>query len=429
MPEAETADRPSHPGAGPIAAGEFAALMQGFGAFPSDEPRFPLGVAVSGGADSLCLAWLLRRWRRSIRAFVVDHGLRQDSAAEAALTASRLAALAIPVSVLRIKALDGTRRLQETARAARYQILAEACAAHGILDLALGHHAGDQAETFLMRKAHGSTPYGLASMAFSRETPHLRYLRPLLSIAPERLRATLQAQDIEWVEDPSNQKRCFERVRIRQDMDAATRCDTLVEAGTYGTLRNRRSEAAARWLASIRLDPAGYAVMTALPDDPALLGQIWQMISGAAYPPSPSDLAGLIASPRAMTLSGAILFKAGRYGEGWILAREVAAIRAQSALCQGLWWDRRFKVRGAPMQPGLSVGALGPESRRYRHHSLPSRVLAALPALWRGGSVVGVPTLGEGISQDWPDFEVAFEPAVSLSDRSSWPEYRETVKT
>ncbi|WP_148300986.1 tRNA lysidine(34) synthetase TilS [Asaia platycodi] len=173
--------------------------MSVFGPFIPDLPRFPVAVAVSGGADSLCLAWLLRRWRRAVLALIVDHGLRENSAAEAAETASRLKALDIPSVILKLDTIDRKGSLQKNARIARYQALTAACLSRGILDLALGHHERDQVETLLLRKAHGSSPHGLAAMALSRETPQLRHIRPLLEIAPERLRATLREQGIVWL--------------------------------------------------------------------------------------------------------------------------------------------------------------------------------------------------------------------------------------
>lgn len=394
--------------------------MQPFGPFPPDEARFSLGVAVSGGADSLCLAWLMRRWRRSMRAFVVDHGLRTESAIEARQTADRLAGLDIPVDVLRLEGLSLHSRLQEGARKARYAVLSEACARYGILDLALGHHARDQAETYYLRQAHGSTGYGLAAMARARETGSLRYLRPLLSTEPARLRATLRAQDIQWVEDPSNRNRAFERVRIRQALDAGRLDVAAAETRRHGHDRNVREAALADALTHMHVDPLGFVVMPAIPCDIVLLGRLWQMVSGRDYAPSPSALARLIDSPAPCTLGGAMLFAAGRLGEGWCLAREPGAIRQRCEVRAGQKWDGRFTIGETRSGSGLHVAAIGAESRRFRTAQLPARILSGLPGLWRGADLLATPAFDGGLNG--PDTSALFRfcPRQSLSAPSLW---------
>src|SRR5712692_9076186 len=132
--------------------------MAGLGPF---EARPRLAVAVSGGPDSLALAILCHRWAaaRGGEAFAlsVDHRLRPESAAEVRQVRRWLRALGIPHHVLVWKR-PGARpssALQAAARAARYGLLAQWCSRRGVLHLALAHHAGDQAETVLMRLARG----------------------------------------------------------------------------------------------------------------------------------------------------------------------------------------------------------------------------------------------------------------------------------
>ena len=110
--------------------------------------------------------------------------------------------------------------LQEAARDARYRLLFEACRRHGILHLLVAHHAGDQAETIAMRAARRSGPDGLAGMAAVVEHRDARLLRPLLGVSRDRLTATLERRAIGWIDDPSNDDRRFERVRVRQDGSA-----------------------------------------------------------------------------------------------------------------------------------------------------------------------------------------------------------------
>ncbi|MDR3464564.1 MAG: ATP-binding protein, partial [Xanthobacteraceae bacterium] len=146
------------------------------------EPAPHLAVAVSGGADSLALALLARDWARArggrVSALVVDHGLRPESAAEAAITLERLAALGIAAQVLALHGLDHGPALAARARAARHAVLAAAAHRLGALHLLFGHHAGDQAETVAMRRLSGSGAAGLAGMAALAEASTAIYRLP-----------------------------------------------------------------------------------------------------------------------------------------------------------------------------------------------------------------------------------------------------------
>ena len=201
-------DRPGGMTGGAIAAAEFGAAMAPLGPF---EPAPHLAVAVSGGADSMALAVLAADWAAlragQVIALVVDHGLRAESRAEAELSRARLDALGIPSELLVLTGLRAGPGLAARARTARHEVLRAACARRGILHLLLGHHAADQAETIAMRMLARTGPAGLAGMAALVEVAAVRLLRPLLAMPPVRLRATLRARGIGWVEDPSNQTR------------------------------------------------------------------------------------------------------------------------------------------------------------------------------------------------------------------------------
>ena len=101
--------------------------------------------------------------------------------------------------------------------------------AHGIATLLTAHTRDDQAETLLMRLARGSGLDGLAAMApWIEARPGgpggaLQIVRPLLGVAKARLRATLEARGIPWIEDPSNQSPAFERTRLRAPRAATSR--------------------------------------------------------------------------------------------------------------------------------------------------------------------------------------------------------------
>lgn len=201
---------------GAIARDEFASLMAPLGPF---ETKPAVAVGVSGGRDSLSLAFLTREWAADrggrVLALIVDHGLRPQSSAEVEATRALLARHDISSEVLAWSGRKPDSGIQAAARSARYRLLFEACRRHGILHLLLGHHADDQAETVAMRAARATGPDGLAGMAAVVEHRDARLLRPLLAVARMRLTATLMERGVRWIDDPSNADPRFERSRLR----------------------------------------------------------------------------------------------------------------------------------------------------------------------------------------------------------------------
>lgn len=376
---------------GPVEAREFAGLLAPLGPF---EPSPRLAVAVSGGADSLCLGLLADEWARArnggIHALIVDHGLRPEAAAEARITLERLAARGVAASVLRLTDLPHGPGVAARAREARFAVLHAACADRGILHLLLGHHAGDQAETRLMREQAGSGPAGLACMAALRETGVARVLRPLLGVAPERLRATLTASRTAWVEDPSNADPAALRTRLRPA--ARANRDSLCAAAKAGGAERMATERRiAAELAEVALRPEGFAVVRRPRLSQAAWSALIQMVGGSPYPPPEEPVARLADDPRPCTLAGVRVARAP--GDALLILRESAAIAAPSPARDGLLWDGRFRVRGEA-GADVSVGALGQDAARLRDLSdLPATVLRTLPALRVGGAVAAVPHL------------------------------------
>ena len=184
-------------------------------------PEFPqsLAIAVSGGGDSLALMYLTAAWAqtRSVRlvAVTVDHGLRAESAQEAAYVAQLAEGLHISHHSLTWTGWDKRGNLQDMARQARRKLIEDWSKPQGISTVLTGHTADDQAETVLMRLARGSGVDGLAGMA-EAEYHGMRWLRPLLGERRQDLRDYLRGLSVDWVEDPSNEDLRFDRVRARR---------------------------------------------------------------------------------------------------------------------------------------------------------------------------------------------------------------------
>lgn len=187
-------------------------------------PGARLGVAVSGGPDSLALLLLAAAARPGlVTAATVDHALRPESAREAEQVSSVCASLGVVHSTLRIDWSEApSANLQARARAARYAELGRWAADKGLVALATGHHADDQAETVLMRLARGSGVGGLAGIQRSRplgEGPLL--IRPLLGWTRADLLEIVRASGLEPADDPSNRDPRFDRTRARDLLAAA----------------------------------------------------------------------------------------------------------------------------------------------------------------------------------------------------------------
>jgi tRNA(Ile)-lysidine synthase len=210
----------------PAAAGRFAADLAAL--WPADERTGPLGLAVSGGPDSLALLLLAHAaLPGGIAVASVDHGLRPEAAGEVALVERIAAERGIPFTPLAVTLAPGNT--QARAREARYAALAQWAGEAGLGAVATAHHADDQAETLLMRLNRGS---GLAGLAGVRPVARIAgsevtLLRPLLGWRKAELAAVVAAAGITPAQDPSNANPDFERVRVRTQLAAADWLDPV----------------------------------------------------------------------------------------------------------------------------------------------------------------------------------------------------------
>jgi tRNA(Ile)-lysidine synthase len=413
---------------------ELDAALAAIGGF---EPRPLIAVAVSGGPDSMALAILADCWARGrggeAWGLVVDHGLRPESAGEAATVSGWLAAKRIPHAVLTWLGAKPTTGIQEAARAARYRLLSEWCAGRGCLHLLLAHHRDDQAETHLIRRRAGSFIDGLAGMAAVRELVQLRLVRPLLGVAKARLVALLAAEGQEYLRDPSNHNPAYERSRLRMQADDETISNAVAEASANGRARIARERKLAALLArTVTLHPAGFAFIDPAPIVAAgelgerALGRVAAVLGGAPYPQRRERLArlrqALADTPRRARTLGGCRFVPWR---ARVLAlRETARAAPPLALAPGMsaMWDRRFAANLSATAPGpVTVGLLGardvaalPRLAVADDNPLPRLVYPTLPAVWDDAGLAAVPHLSYRRATATCVAELAFRPPVSL---------------
>ena len=183
------------------------------------DPGARIGVAVSGGPDSLALLLLAAAARPGqMEAATVDHALREESRAEAETVGEVCSRLGVPHAILAARWSERPQSaIQERARSKRYRLLGYWAEERGLSALATGHHADDQSETLMMRLNRGSGVRGLAGMRPRSIVPgsHIRLIRPLLGWRRSELQQICSEAAVTPVIDPSNEDGRFERVGIR----------------------------------------------------------------------------------------------------------------------------------------------------------------------------------------------------------------------
>jgi tRNA(Ile)-lysidine synthase len=434
------------PADNPVALSEFAERMAVLGPF---EAAPHIAVACSGGPDSMALMLLADRWARSLggaaTALVVDHGMRPESAQEAATVGVWLADAGIESVTLTCEAPPPASDRQAAARRTRYAMMRRWCRDAGVLHLLLGHHRLDQAETFLLRLARGSGVDGLAAMAAIHETGEVRLLRPLLDIPRGRLLACLENERRPYVQDPSNEDTAFARVRMRAVLPALER-EGLTASRMAATARRMararvalESAATALLARAVAIYPEGYAnlqpaAFRQAPEEVGLraLSRLLACIGGGDYGPRLERLERLYgwlvqggSAGAGRTLGGCRIVR--RRGSV-LVCREAAAVKGSVAVGDGAFWDGRFRLAVGRVSPGgPRVGMLGRagweklvrERPRLRKLDLAAAVRRSFPAVWDLDEVIAVPHLSyrrdNEDSMASPVDEIAFLPARPLS--------------
>lgn len=385
-------------------------------------PDFPskIGLAVSGGGDSMAMLALAHGWARGmgvgLRVVTVDHGLRPEAAVEAAMVADECAKLGHPHDILHWQ-WNGQGNLQDAARQARRDLIG---AWRGDLAHVLfAHTQDDQAETVLMRLIRGSGVEGLAGMAPARhvadERGGWRLLRPLLAEARADLRHYATTLRLPFVDDPSNSDPRFDRVRARQAMAAlgleATGLAQTAQrmARASQACRARVAEIARRIVTEeevngaptgdLLIDRDGLALVERDSQMRLLAGSL-QWVASAPYRPRAQALEGLL--DRVLAGGGGTLHgvDATLTAAAIRLSREARAVSdTQFPAHPGLVWDARWQVQTLP-QEDLALRPLGPDGWAQRPENTkvsgPARAAYVWPALFSGDRLVACAPLGVG---------------------------------
>lgn len=208
------------------------------------------GLAVSGGPDSLALLLLAHAaFPGRFDVATVDHGLRPESADEAAMVGQVCSERGIAHATLLVTPAS-TGNLQAEAREVRYAALGDWAHARELAAIATAHHRDDQAETLLMRLNRGAGVRGLASMrplAPMPGHPDIALVRPLLGWTRNELGALVIAAGLDTAADSSNTDPRFARVALRQVMKEAEWLDPAALARSAEACA--QADAALDWVA------------------------------------------------------------------------------------------------------------------------------------------------------------------------------------
>ena len=178
-------------------------------------------LAVSGGSDSLCLAYFSKiyssEFGNKIHVLIVDHNLRKESYKEALKVKDILKKRRIKSTILRWKGKIPKKNVQKNARDLRYLLISNYCSKKNIKYLTTAHHGDDQIENFFIRLLRGSGLTGLSSMATNAKySSNLKIIRPFLHFKKTDLNYVTLNYFKNYIEDPSNEDEKFLRVRIRR---------------------------------------------------------------------------------------------------------------------------------------------------------------------------------------------------------------------
>jgi tRNA(Ile)-lysidine synthase len=359
----------------------------------------------------MALLRLAAEWRaasaatRRLTVLTVDHGLRAAAAGEAVRVGEWARPLGLPHVILRWQGPKPARSLQETARKARYDLMASWCQGGGCAALVTAHTLDDQAETVVMRMARTASLDSLAGIPAVGQWGGLPVVRPLLGLRRAALRNYLVGIGQAWIDDPSNDDPQFERVRIRRTLPDLAAIGLTVEAlGNLARLCAEEMVAQERrttdWLVHHLVeDDAGHCSFAGadflaqpLAIQVRALGRIVLHYGGrrAVERHELERLALTLAKGKARrTLGGALI---GEVRGKILVGREAARIafaKVPVGPAGEVVWDGRFLVRAPEGSKVVAAGHVlpGPGSR-----SLVGQLQRARPAvILPGGQVTVLP--------------------------------------
>ncbi len=367
-----------------------------------------LGLAVSGGGDSIALMHLAHHLGLNARVATVDHRLRPASADEAQMVARAAHDLGFGHDTLIWQGWDGRGNVQDRARRARRDLLAAWAQESGLDGVALAHTQGDVAEGFIMRLARGAGVDGLAAMPARFTHGGAVFLRPLLRAKRDDLRDVCTQNGAVWVDDPSNEALKFGRVRARKALPQLAKLgigpQVLADVAAHLREASDALDAATDDLARACLHQVA-GIITLAPDwqnAPAELQR--RLIQRIILWIAPADY-----SPRGAALGEAVLRVACGLPtqlagchflphQGQTLAFREAR-RCGGQVQASATWDGTWRFVGQTPDKETKIAPVGGAGllqwQGWRAVGLPRAALLSQPSMWAGGQMIATPLLNE----------------------------------
>lgn len=391
-----------------------------------------VGVAVSGGSDSLALTLLLKQYFDklgvSITAYTLDHSLRPESGAEVLFVKDTLAARGIDTKILFWDHADldiPFGKIELLARKARYQLICDSCLTDKINILAVGHTLDDQTETYMIRKAKNSGEYGLACMsAVRRFSNSLNIIRPLLLFSKAELKEYLMNLSVCWISDPSNEVDRFTRVKFRKylNVNAEDKANIQLEINKYAKKRQLIEQAFREFsLKYVNFDY--YSAMIFKPDEIdaenfyKFMQYIIWMVGGAEYPCSSKALIELSLTKQQFTMGRCVVKK--RSYNKYIIFRENKNFQ-KIPLSNCVKWDNRFIIFTKTEFKNYYIHNLQDKDivllrrKKVLNNNIKINILRSLPAIYKeDAKLLSVPSIG--YNND--NFVIEFNPPISFNDK------------
>lgn len=338
-----------------------------------------VAVAVSGGVDSVALLYLVSGWARlyniNVFVFSVNHNLRADAAEDILHVQTLAKKLGHKFFEFHWHSGDNKSSVQERARQARYDLMSDKCHEIGIDTILTAHHFDDMLETYLMRKSKKSGVFGLSSSA-SYFHNNIRVLRPLFNFSKQELVEYLQAQNIQWREDSSNQSDLYERNRLRKQISLLSNegkiklQNEMKEAGARADLLNEQLLVA--MAESMQLNNYGFAKidLNKLKNycqdvQIQILNYVLTIVGGKTHTPRFRNTEKLFDKLKAegdikCSLHGCIL--KNKSNKLWVFRERASISNDIEVLEGGQFWDNRFVIPyiGKNLQHELGSGVLEP---------------------------------------------------------------------
>ena len=378
-----------------------------------------IGVAVSGGSDSMALFYLslfwIQRTGNSMKVASVDHGLRKGSDAEIEFVKDRVGKNLISHFSLKPKIDIGNLQgnTQDNARKVRYKLLTEWAKKEGIECILLGHTLDDQEENLVLRFFRGSGVDGLASIEKKKYHNNIIWYRPLLEYRKDFLQNFLKKIGKDWIEDPSNIDDKFERVKIRKLLPKLKESG-LIKKGFVRTANHMRRASKVLTMVAIKeaksmievtnlgetkIETAQY--IKALEDTRLrILAGLISWYSGRFYRPRFTQLDNLQKlieennNIRGVSLGGIIIKQSG----GFIsINRELSVIKSREAIkCKKILWDNRWNIKFEEVSTQnfevVPLGSLNYKKKElFDLESSAKCILDTLPAILKDNNLVFTP--------------------------------------